>query len=65
MKKGQKCVILDILKTGVITQTILRFYVTRSLWGVGISNDPNDPCRKTPHIITILKTGGQYNGYIS
>ena len=31
----------------------------RVLWGVGISNDPNDRCRKSPHIFVNLNNGGQ------
>lgn len=35
-----------------------------ALWGVGISNDPNDHCRKSPHIFSNLNNGGSY-GYIN
>ena len=47
-------VVYSILNTRVITQTLLGFIFYRSLWGESISNDSNDSCRKTPHIITTI-----------
>ena len=55
---------LPIVNIGALTQALLGFCICRKLWVEGISNDPNDLCRTTAHIITIVNIGGT-NGYIS
>ena len=64
MKNDIKCVKYSIVNIGALTQALLGFCICRKLWVEGISNDPNDLCRTTAHIITIVNIGGT-NGYIS
>ena len=56
-----KCLSYLRLNIGVrLTQTLLGFVIySKRLWDEGISNDPNDLCRKPSHIIKRLNIGGQ------
>ena len=58
MKNDRKCVKYSIVNIGALTQALLGFCICRKLWVEGISNDPNDLCRTTTHIITIVNIGG-------
>ena len=54
-----KCLSYLRLNIGVrLTQTLLGFLIySKRLWDEGISNDPNDLCRKPSHIIKRLNIG--------
>ena len=61
-KIGRYFVDLPIVNIGALTQALLGFCIFEILWVEGISNDLNDLCRTTTHILTIVNIGGS-NGY--